>query len=132
MCNKPRFLRQVFAILALAFLLAAVSAWVVGPQSGEPEITLFEALDLKPLWVDARPETEFAKGHIPGALLLNEDQWHGQLPALLEQWSGEQPVVVYCSTQKCRASHAVAKRLREEAGIEARVLKGGWEAWKGQ
>ncbi len=83
------------------------------------------------LWVDARPNEEFARGHIPGALALNEDDWNGLLPQVLAAWSPERKLVVYCSRKSCNASHAVAERLRHEAGLKnVDVLPGGWEEWK--
>jgi len=82
------------------------------------------------IWVDARPDNEFERDHIPGAILLNEDRWTELLPQFLGQWSPEKKVVVYCSAQSCNASREVAKRLREEAQLkDVFVLDGGWEEW---
>lgn len=124
--------RQVLTLTLAALLLACAEAFVVKPAWGDPEVSLFQALDLKGLWVDARPRQEYEKEHIPGALLLNEDEWNRQLPELLAQWSAEQVVIVYCSSLQCKASQAVARRLHEETGMEVKILKGGWEAWKKQ
>ncbi|PYK70292.1 MAG: hypothetical protein DME44_11890 [Verrucomicrobia bacterium] len=82
------------------------------------------------IWVDARPDNEFERDHIPGAILLNEDSWNELLPQFLGQWSPEKRVVVYCSAQSCNASREVAKRLRDEAQLKnVFVLDGGWEGW---
>ncbi len=82
------------------------------------------------IWVDARPDNEFERDHIPGAILLNEDRWNELLPQFLGQWSPEKQVVVYCSAQSCNASREVAKRLREEAQLKnVFVLGGGSEEW---
>jgi rhodanese-related sulfurtransferase len=82
------------------------------------------------IWVDARPDNEFERDHILGAILLNEDRWTDLLPQLLGQWSPEKKVVVYCSAQSCNASREVAKRLRDEAQLRnVFVLDGGWEEW---
>ena len=82
------------------------------------------------IWVDARPDNEFERDHIPGAILLNEDSWNELLPQFLGQWSPEKRVVVYCSAQSCNASREVAKRLRDEAQLRnVFVLDGGWEEW---
>jgi rhodanese-related sulfurtransferase len=83
------------------------------------------------LWVDARGEEAFAKGHVPGAMHLDEDEWDTLLPALLAAWSPERKVVVYCSRETCNASHAVAERLRHEVQLKnVYVLQGGWEEWE--
>ena len=82
------------------------------------------------IWVDARPDAEFEREHIPGAVLLNEDRWNELLPQFLDSWSPEKRVVVYCSSQSCNASREVARRLRDEAQLKnVFVLQGGWEEW---
>ena len=82
------------------------------------------------IWVDARPDEEFARDHVPGALSLNEDRWNELLPQFLAVWSPGKKVVVYCSSLSCNASREVARRLRKEAQLsDVFVLEGGWEAW---
>jgi rhodanese-related sulfurtransferase len=82
------------------------------------------------IWVDARPDDEFARDHVPGALSLNEDRWNELLPQVLATWSPGKRVVVYCSSLSCNASREVARRLRKEAQLsDVFVLEGGWEAW---
>src|SRR2546425_9466376 len=51
------------------------------------------------VWVDARPDEEFQRDHVPGAISLNEDRWNDLLPQFLTRWSPEKKVVVYCSAQ---------------------------------
>jgi rhodanese-related sulfurtransferase len=82
------------------------------------------------IWVDARPDDEFARDHVPGALLLNEDRWNELLPQFLTAWSPGKKIVVYCSAQSCDLAREVAERLRKEAQVpDVFVLEGGWEAW---
>jgi len=82
------------------------------------------------IWIDARPDAEFASDHVPGAVSLNEDRWNELLPQVLAVWSPEKKVVVYCSSLSCNASREVARRLRKEAQLpNVFVLKGGWEEW---
>ena len=104
------------------------------PAIAPDEVTLEQAQSWGDtvLWVDARPTEQFEREHIPAALSLNEDSWDELLPQMLAQWSPEKHVVVYCSSQSCAASHDVARRLREEAGLKnVYVLHGGWEGWLG-
>ena len=80
--------------------------------------------------MDARPEDEFARDHVPDAFSLNEDHWSELLPQFLPNWSPDKKVVVYCSAESCNAARDVAKRLRDEAQIkDVFVLQGGWEEW---
>ena len=83
------------------------------------------------LWLDARaPETR-AAGGVPGALGLTEDDWENGFAALVERWDGSRPIVVYCDGATCRASEAVAARLRRELAFDqVLVLRGGWAAWR--
>lgn len=94
------------------------------------EIDLVQARSLAgAVWVDARADTDFEAGHFEGAVSLNEEDWEGGFPALLDVWAPGAPIVVYCSSESCMRSHHVAERLRGELGIEdAFALRGGWEA----
>lgn len=88
------------------------------------------------IWVDARPDEDFARDHVPDAISLNEDRWDELLPEFVATWSPDKKVVVYCSSESCNASREVAKRLRDEAQLKDNagnncvfVLQGGWEEW---
>ncbi len=82
------------------------------------------------IWVDARPDEEFSRDHVPGAFSLNEDHWNELLAQFLPNLSPDKKVVVYCSAESCNAAREVAKRLRDEAQLtEVFVLQGGWEGW---
>ena len=130
--------RQVLLLLALAFVPAIGQAiyfrdrisWQ-SPIPASERVTVEQAKGwgTGALWIDARPDDQFAQEHFPGALLLNEDHFNQQLPNVLAAWSPEKKVVVYCSTQSCGASREIARRLRDEAHLEGVfVLEGGWEA----
>ena len=100
------------------------------PASEMVTLTQARAWDENTIWVDARPDAEFEREHIPGAVLLNEDRWNELLPQFLTMWSPEKRVIVYCSSQSCNASREVARRLRDEAQLKnVFVLQGGWEEW---
>ena len=132
-------LRQALLLLGLAVLPAIGQAVYYGerapwqaPAVGKDEVELpqAQAWGETVMWVDARPAAQYESEHIPNATLLNEDRWQELLPPMLNAWSPEKRVVVYCSSQSCAASHEVARRLREEAGLKnVFVLHGGWEAW---
>jgi rhodanese-related sulfurtransferase len=100
------------------------------PASELVTVDQAKALGDGAVWVDARPDDEFSKDHVPGAFSLNEDRWNELLTQFLPNWSPDKKVVVYCSAQSCNAAREVAKRLREEAQLQnVFVLKGGWEEW---
>jgi rhodanese-related sulfurtransferase len=128
-------------LLALALLPAAVQAfyfrdrilWVARvAESDMVSVELARRWGADAIWIDARPEADFEREHVPDAILLNEDRWNELLPQFLQQrWSPEKKLVVYCSAESCNLAGDVARRLREEAKLpnQIRVLKGGWEEW---
>ena len=134
-------LRQSALLLGLALLPAAGEALYFRDkiswesrvaESDMISVDLARSWGANALWVDARPEADFERDHVPDAILLNEDRWDELLPQFLQQqWSPEKKIVVYCSSQSCNLAGDVARRLREEAKLpnEIRVLKGGWEEW---
>lgn len=131
--------RQIAALLCLAALPAIAQAvWLRSkvpwqtPVAASEMISVRDAIALGDgaLWLDARPDAEFEREHVPGAMQLNEDRFNELLPQMLQVWSPEKKIVVYCSSQACGASREVARRLRNEAGLpNVFVLEGGWEAW---
>ena len=134
-------LRQALLLLGLALLPAAGQALFfhdkVSWQSRVAEsdmvaVDVARSWGANAIWVDARPDADFERDHVPGATLLNEDRWNELFPQFLQQqWSPEKKLVIYCSSQSCNLAGDVARRLREEAKLpnEIRVLKGGWEEW---
>lgn len=139
-----RAIRQALVLL----LLSAVAAWathqwhprapalyLVQEPLRNDEVsmqTIQERWQGDVLWVDARPQDQFDAGHVPGALLLNEQQFDTQLFTYLDTLqTNKKPIVVYCSAAKCDVSRNVLERLKQMFSLEnAFVLKGGWKAWQ--
>ena len=134
-------MRQALILVALAFLPGIGQAiyfrdkvsWRL-PVTASEMVTVVQARAWgeNAIWIDARPDEEFARDHVPGALSLNEDRWNELLPQFLAVWSPEKKIVVYCSSQSCNASREVAHRLRNQAQPPMQnvfVLEGGWEEW---
>ena len=63
---------------------------------------------------------------------LNEQQFERQLVELFERLqTADQPVVIYCSGERCEAARRVRERLLQVVPLErCFILKGGWPAWK--
>jgi len=133
--------RQALILVALAFLPGIgqaiyfrdkVSWQLPVPASEMVTVVQARAWGENAIWIDARPDEEFAQDHVPGAVSLNEDRWNELLPQFLAVWSPEKKIVVYCSSQSCNASREVAHRLRNQAQPPMQnvfVLEGGWEEW---
>ena len=136
---KLSLTRQALVLVALSLLPAVGEAIYfrgkISWQSPIPPSELVSADQARTwgenvIWVDARPDAEFARDHVPGALSLNEDRWNELLPEFVAAWSPGKKVVVYCSAESCDLAREAAERLRKEAQIpDVFVLEGGWEAW---
>jgi rhodanese-related sulfurtransferase len=138
---KSSLVRQALILVALAFLPGIGQAiyfrdkvsWKLPvPASEMVTVVQARAWGENAIWIDARPDEEFARDHVPGAVSLNEDRWNELLPQFLAVWSPEKKIVVYCSSQSCNASREVAHRLRNQAQPPMQnvfVLEGGWEEW---
>lgn len=142
---KFRAVREGLLLVVIALLPAAGQAIYFRDKiSWQSPIPISELVTVEQtrawgyavVWLDARPDDEFARDHVPGAFSLNEDRWNDLLPQFLPNWSPEKKVVVYCSAQSCNAAREVAKKLRDEVQLKNSegkncvfVLQGGWEEW---
>jgi|1186.fasta_scaffold86992_2 rhodanese-related sulfurtransferase len=80
-----------------------------------------------PIVIDVRGASEYAAGHVAGALHIPLGQLSGQL----EQFQRDRPIVTYCNMHhrgKSRGERAAA--LLREHGYQARALDGGFPAWQ--
>ncbi|MCC5805352.1 MAG: rhodanese [Opitutales bacterium] len=133
--------RGAAGILFLSAILAVVTAWMHprAPtysegrlEAGEITLSMAHRFEGNVLWIDARAAYEYEAGHIPGAVLLNEDDWDESLFRFFDAYADDPDalIVVYCGQEGCQSSKAVAARLRREAGLEQVYhLQGGWAAW---
>jgi rhodanese-related sulfurtransferase len=134
-----RSLRQALLILLAALIPAGLTA-AFHPRRpawsedtllpGEVKLQTVLAWGSDVLWIDARSLKDYEAEHVPGAILLNLEDWEQLFPRFLDRWRPEEKIVVYCSSTSCELSHEVAERLKTNGISPVYVLKGGWEAWK--
>jgi rhodanese-related sulfurtransferase len=134
-----RALRQALLILLAALIPAGLTA-AFHPRRpawsedtllpGEVKLQTVLAWGSDVLWIDARSLKDYEAEHVPGAILLNLEDWEQLFPRFLDRWRPEEKIVVYCSSTSCELSHEVAERLKTNGISPVYVLKGGWEAWK--
>lgn len=133
-----RSVRQATVILFAALIPAALTA-AFHPRRpalseeaglpGEERLKIVLGWGETVLWVDARSPREYDADHVPGAILLNLEDWDTLFRSFLEHWQPDEKVVVYCSSTACQLSHEVAQRLKQTGIPQVFVLKGGWDAW---
>ena len=140
--KAARIARQALLLVALAFVPAISQAvyfrdkvsWKTSiPPSESVTVAKARGWGDQAIWVDARPDEEFEKDHVPGAIPVNQERWDELLPQFLSAWTPEKQVVVYCSSQSCNVSRDVARRLRNLTNPpmpNIYVLEGGWEEWE--
>lgn len=136
--------RQAFLLLVLS-VVGAVGTHLFHPRapawylSSDPlkddEVSMASIAERwqgNVMWIDARVSEQFGKGHVPGALSLNEQNFDKVLFEQIEiLQSLKKPVVIYCDSEKCDASRTIREQLLQRIPIEnVFVLKGGWQAWQ--
>lgn len=81
--------------------------------------------------VDAREPSEYAEGHIPGAVNLPYDEVVTD-PARLESFDPHgKPIIVYCGGGTCELSMNLGFALVNAGKSKVLVFMGGWPAWSG-
>lgn len=105
------------------------------PEAGEPEavgwISQDQARSLSGTpgvaFVDCRPESEYAAGHVAGSLHVAENTPPTET---LQQLAGARTVIAYCDADhQCERSMRVASMLRQAGLPDVRVLEGGMPDW---
>jgi rhodanese-related sulfurtransferase len=124
-------LSLVAGLLTMAFHPLSPKWQPWNPEEGALSLEEVLAIADTVLWIDARTDDEFIAGHIPGAILVNEDDWEGGLGRLFEVWEPDQVLIVYCGAESCMSSRVVMRRLREDLQDEnIYYLEGGWSVWQ--
>jgi rhodanese-related sulfurtransferase len=142
---------QIPSLLMLSFLIAVgtnqlrtdgislVGNWSVEARFSDAAgdsmvISLEQAKQLfkkdEALFLDARPESQYAEGHIKGALNC---PWHAvdrYFMELADRLDGKKTVITYCDGESCDLSHELALFLKETGFKNVHVLVNGWTVWQ--
>ncbi len=131
---KPAIFRFAAAILIAVVVLCHPS---VGLAAGQPaaspetaKISPKEAYELhragKAYFIDARKESDYRQGHIPGAVNIEP----GGVGAHLKNLAGIEgkTIIVHCYVGGM-VSSTLAKELQSHGITRFRLLDGNWYAW---
>ena len=88
---------------------------------------LFDSGDA--VFIDARSETAFAKGHIPGAASIPFEQLDMYVLQLVELVDTGDAFVVYCRNRNCDDALLLAAEIRILGG-DAVLFADGYDSWK--
>jgi len=146
-----RMCRQMPAILAVAVVAAFVFNWLrpdplplrgtvsdisplTAPGGGRMDIRLPEAAGFfkngSAVFLDARPESAYAAGHIPGALSLPWSEVDDRFMRVAAELPLDTVIITYCDGESCTLSHRLALFLMDMGFENVRVLPNGWSVWK--
>ena len=142
---------QIPAILAIALGMGLISnalrpgsLKLVGDWSAEARtttatgehlvISLSEAAKLftekAAVFIDARSDEDFRKGHIQGAKSLPWQDVDQRFIEIAEEISPDVTIITYCDGETCKLSHDLALFLIDMGFNDVRVLINGWSVWQ--
>ncbi len=82
------------------------------------------------LFLDARSRSEYARGHVRGALSLPWQGVDGHFMEIADRLPMDKTIITYCDGETCDLSHELALFLREMGFADVRVLVNGWTVWQ--
>jgi rhodanese-related sulfurtransferase len=112
----------------------SVAARITTSTGERMDISLDEAEQLflthAAVFIDARPEEDYARGHIQNARCLPWHEMDLRFMAVTGELDLEMPIVTYCDGETCELSHNLALFLRDAGFLNTRVLVNGWTLWQ--
>jgi rhodanese-related sulfurtransferase len=112
----------------------SVAARITTSTGERMDISLDEAEQLflthAAVFIDARPEEDYARGHIQNARCLPWHEMDLRFMVVTGELDLEMPIVTYCDGETCELSHNLALFLRDAGFLNTRVLVNGWTLWQ--
>jgi rhodanese-related sulfurtransferase len=104
------------------------------PSGARLDISLIDAKKLffqhGAVFIDARPEKDFEKGHVKGAKSLPWHEVDRKFMAVTENIPDNATIITYCDGEVCELSHHLANFLIDAGFVHVRVLVNGWTKWR--
>lgn len=112
----------------------SMEARLITPSGVQLDISLIEAKNLffqqAAIIIDARPNDDYEKGHIRGALGLPWCDVDQRFMEVTKDISVDTPIITYCDGETCELSHNLANFLLELGFNNVRILINGWTKWQ--
>ncbi len=112
---------------------ASAEATCAAPERHVAAIELAEARALHAAgaaFVDARPASDYALGHVPAAFHLPSRGEKPEAAQVIGALRGAATVVVYDDGASCALARHLGERLLEEGMADVRVMLGGFSGWQ--
>lgn len=84
----------------------------------------------KALFLDARPEIQYTRGLIRGALSIPWEEVDRRFAENADLLEGNKTIITYCDGESCDLSHDLALFLKEMGFKNVRILVNGWTLWQ--
>lgn len=84
----------------------------------------------KAVFVDARDELSFVRGHIKGAISLPLGQFEAKSTGFMDKVPLAATLAVYCNGYGCHDSMTLGKKLKSKGYRRVLVFEGGYPEWK--
>jgi rhodanese-related sulfurtransferase len=81
------------------------------------------------VFVDARMETDYQVGHLPGAISVPVDLPDDERQRRFTTVPKGSALVIYCQSSGCPYSRALTKKLLQDGFYNLRLYPGGWVDW---
>jgi rhodanese-related sulfurtransferase len=109
-------------------------ARLMSPSGRQMAITLDEAKNMHQskgaVFIDARPQEEFTKGHIQDAISLPWHEAEQRVMDVTADFANNAVIVTYCDGDTCDLSKDLALFLENLGFTNVRVLVNGWTVWR--
>ena len=129
----PVFIKQSLLLIAAAILIALLNFLLnanrpeIGSRPDEITFEEYAKFSNEHILVDARSGEEFAQGSVDTALNLSPENFDEGLGKLLDSYSPEKIIIIFCDSSACDTSRNIAERLRNECGLKnIFIFKDDW------
>lgn len=82
------------------------------------------------LVLDARPEADYAAGHVPGAISMPYDAVDARMVEIQALLTPGRPMLTYCSGAHCDESFLLTLYLRRQGFTNVVLFAAGFDEWK--